>query len=239
MNIASRPDPHDEISPARASCGDGPAMSRRQSALEQLRPRLVALAKGRLIYDEQDRPDAFYRVESGCVRLQVNCGDGRRRILAFCLPGDVFGIRLHGAHISAAETTAASVFKRFAMSTITDDALDKESMLELVGMAAEMSSALSVHLRGLSHGSAEARLVWFIDWLALRQGAGLKGGVVRPPMSRRDIADFLGLTPETLSRMFARLRARGHVQIFSDKRWLLRPRPTMRVDAENGLPTAA
>lgn len=226
--------------PAMRGFADHPvAAAQAHPALEHLRSRLINLGKDRLIYDEHDRPDAFYRLVSGCVRLQVTSEDGRRQILAFCLPGDIFGIQPGGAHISAAETTMSSVVQRFSMNTLLDEGFDRESLIDLVGAAADMSSTLSLHLRGLNRITAASRLVWFLDWLAGRLGTERKGGVLRPPMSRRDIADFVGLTPETLSRSFARLQDCGHLRFLPDRRLLLRPCQRALPAASGALSTAA
>lgn len=233
----TEPDPG--VGDPESQDGSMTAFPARGSALQHLRHRFLGLAKGRVIYDECDRADAFYCVESGCVRLLAYCDDGRRQILAFCLPGDMFGIRLSGQQTCAAETTIASVVKRFPIDAITAETVDRQELVDLVAMAAEMNANLSLHLKGLGHASAEARLIWFLDWLADRQGVASRGGIVRPPMSRRDIADFLGFTPETLSRTFARLRERGHVQVYSDKQLMLRPQMAHVADARWTLPNAA
>lgn len=185
----------------------------------------MAAPKGRVIYDEGEPPKAFYRVETGCVRLQVNCEDGHRQILAFCLPGDIFGVEFEGARPAAAEAAAACELTRFPIAALNEGGLEAGSMTSLVSAASDMIVALSMHLKVLGHGSAEDRLMWFLDWLADRQGVSRHGGVVLPPMSRRDIADFLGLAQETLSRTFTRLEALGLLRATDIRRVILRPRP--------------
>lgn len=201
-------------------------MKGRSAALDQLRHWRVAAPKGRVIYDEGEAPKAFYRVETGCVRLQVNCDDGHRQILAFCLPGDIFGVEFDGARTSAAEAAATSELTRFPICGLTEGtSLAAKSMTSLVAAASDMVLTLSMHLKGLGHGSAEDRLMWFLDWLADRQGVSREGGVVQPPMNRRDIADFLGLAQETLSRTFARLEVQDLLRVTDKRRVILRPRP--------------
>lgn len=199
-------------------------MTDRHPALDELRQWRVTIPKGRMVYDESDTPKAFYRVESGCVSLLVHSEDGHRQILAFCLPGDTFGLDLAGARATAAEATTASVLTRFPLAVLTDGGLNARTMTGLVAAATDMNVSLSMHLRGLGHVLAEDRLMWFLDWLADRQSVSRHGGLVQPPMSRRDIADFLGLAQETLSRTFARLEVQGLLRVSDIRRLILRPR---------------
>lgn len=195
----------------------------RRAALDQLRHWQVKAPKGHMIYGEGDLPKAFYRVETGCVRLLVTYDDGHRQILAFCLAGDIFGMEFGGVREATAEAAAASELTRFPITGLAGG-LAAEGMVGLVTAASEMIGVLSMHLKGIGHGSAEERLIWFLDWLADRQGVSRQGGVVKPPMSRRDIADFLGLAPETLSRTFARLEARRLFGVADRRGVILRPR---------------
>jgi CRP-like cAMP-binding protein len=178
--------------------------------LDRLHHWRVTTPKGRMIYDEGETPSGFYRVETGCVRLQVLREDGRRQILVFCLPGDVFGVELDTLRPMAAEAAARSELTRYPMAAIRNAGMEPGGVAGLIGAASSMVSALSTRLKGLAHASAEDRLMWFLDWLARRQNADRLGGLVHAPMSRRDVADFLGMAPETLSRTYASLeRSRG------------------------------
>lgn len=191
--------------------------------LDRLRHWRITAPKGRVIYDEDEPSKAFYRVEAGCVRLQVNRDDGRRQILAFCLPGDVFGVDFTHPRSMAAEAAAASALSRFPTGELCET-WSPQDWASVADSALEIIRALATHLAGMSHASAEDRLLWFLDWLAKRQRTSRCDGVLRPPMSRRDIADFLDLAPETLSRTFNRLAARGLVRAVDRHRLVLRPR---------------
>lgn len=193
------------------------------SRLDQIRHRRLAVRKGRIVYDAGDPTGAFYRVDRGCIRLQVVSEDGRRRILAFCLPGDIFGLEIGAAHTEGAEAAEDSQVSRFSTSAITDPPIDVSKVTSALRAASDMISGLFSHLEGLGRGSAEDRLMWFLDWLAARQQVDSSSGRVRLPMNRRDIADFLGLAQETLSRTFAKLEARGLVEVGVGKTIWLRP----------------
>lgn len=184
--------------------------------------RLTA-PKGRIIYDEGEPISTFYRVDQGCVRLQVNREDGRRQILAFLFPGDVFGVESEVVRRAAAEAVTRVELTCFQGSG-SGGVCSADAAAGLAHAACEMATALATHLMGLCHTGAERRVRWFLDWAATRQGRDPVGGRLDLPMSRRDIADFLGLTPETLSRTFGRLEALGEIRVLSARRLVLRPR---------------
>lgn len=184
----------------------------------------LAIPKGRMVYDTGDPATAFYRVEEGCVRLQMMSEDGHRQIFAFCLPGDIFGLEVGRPRFEGAEATEDSQLSRFAAGAITGPPIDVDRLLGALGAASNMIVGLFTHLDGLGRGTAEERLMWFLDWLAERQGVVRAGGEIRLPMDRRDIADYLGLAPETLSRTFAKLEARQLVEFSGGKTLRLRPR---------------
>lgn len=215
-----------------------------QAYLNRLRHWRVVAPKGRVIYEEGEESIAFYRVETGCVRLQVNADLGHRQILAFCLPGDVFGLQMDGPRDTSAEAAAVTTLSRFPLSALAADTWEAgppngAAIAGLISAATRLSTTLADHLKGLGHGSTEDRLLWFLEWLAERQGVSPFGGVLQPPMSRRDIADFLCMAQETLSRTFARLVERGLIRVRSDRRIQLRPRPRPREEAGEGLQRAA
>lgn len=197
-----------------------------RAELNHVRHWHVAAPKGRMVYDAGDPALAFYRVEKGCIRLQLTSEDGHRRILAFCLPGDIFGLEIGRSHFEAAEAAVDSQLSRFPTAAITEPPLDLMKVAAAFGAASDMTTRLFTHLAGLGRGSADERLIWFLNWLADRQGVADAGGGIRLPMNRRDIADFLGLAQETLSRTFARLEARGVIQFGA--RGAIRLRPAWR-----------
>jgi len=192
-------------------------------ALDYVKHWRLALPRGRMIYDEAEAPKAFYRVERGCVRLQTTGMDGRRQILAFCLPGDFLGFEPGRSRMAAAETSIATELTVFPWSAIARLAEDPRCAPAVVAAACEMISSLAAHLRTFGHGSVEDHLMGFLEWLADRQGGLSAGAVVQLPMSRRDIADFLGIANETLSRTIGRLEARGLIQVASRREIVLHP----------------
>lgn len=197
--------------------------------LDGLRHWRVSVPKDRVIYDEGETPLAFYRVETGCVRLQVFLNDGRRQVLAFCLPGDVFGIEVETARAIAAEAAADCELTRFPITVISDPAMRAHNVVALTSASAALIATLSEHLKGIGHAPADGRVLWFFDWLAHRQDVKTLGGIVQLPMSRRDVADFLGMAEETLSRACARLERQQQIKVINQRKILLRPRLQRRL----------
>ncbi|MDZ4317453.1 MAG: helix-turn-helix domain-containing protein [Phenylobacterium sp.] len=196
-------------------------MGYRYPRLEYLRKWPVAVPSGRLIYDDGEAPEAFYRVESGCIRLQKHRHDGRRQILAFCLPGDVFGLDFCEFRPMAAEAAAASKLTRFS---IHQDFRDGGDCSALLAESSRITGALSETLIVFNLSSASDRVVWFLNWLAERQGAWQGSArVVHLPMNRLDIADYLGLAPETLSRTLTQLVAAHRIRKRGRTIWLGAP----------------
>ncbi|WP_374572102.1 cyclic nucleotide-binding domain-containing protein [Phenylobacterium sp.] len=192
----------------------------------------ISAPKDRVIYDEGEPASAFYQIETGCVRLQVNREDGRRQILAFLLPGDIFGVQCDPTRRVAAEAVVRTDMTCFHASLSQAGAFGSGAAVGMASALCDLASGFATHVMGLCHASAESRVRWFLGWAAAQGSISTGDDRLELPMSRRDIADFLGLTPETLSRTFSRLEALGEVEVQSARRLVLRSkrRPVKRRD---------
>jgi CRP-like cAMP-binding protein len=189
----------------------------------------VRFQKGHLIYDEGDPTISMYRIENGCVRLQVNGEDGERQIVTFLFPGDVFGFTLDRRN-SAAEAVTEVELTRFATQTLLEAGRDtSEIKIELINRANAMFNEVAHHLQRITHLPATERVIWFLDWLVFHQGGEKGSTVVRLPMSHRDIADFLSLKPETLSRVVKQLTDKGAI-VRTGRRSFILKRPKFESD---------
>jgi CRP/FNR family nitrogen fixation transcriptional regulator len=165
----------------------------------------MLLAPGEEIYAQGEKATRLYRVEFGAVRVYRLLADGRRQISCFHLPGEIFGFEADGFHHFFAEaigTTAVRAVPR-APGAFTPEIMD-QAMRCLV--------RAQEHLLVVGRQSAAERIAGFLLDMAERQG-GLEQFDL--PMSRTDIADYLGLTIETVSRVLSRLRADGVVKLVS------------------------
>ncbi|MCA1408249.1 helix-turn-helix domain-containing protein [Ensifer sp. IC3342] len=172
-------------------------------------PHLVATYRaGREIYAEGDLIEKCYQVSTGAVRVYRLLSDGRRQVVAFHFPGEMFGFEAGLSHCFFAEAiteTTLAVFGRRQMQERSRDLL----ALALTGMARAQQ-----HLLVIGRQCAVERIAAFLVDLCERQGGGRQ---LRLPMSRQDIADYLGLTIETVSRVVTKLKERS-VIVLQDAR---------------------
>lgn len=185
----------------------------------------VHYRKGRLIYDEGEASKAVYRLDKGCVRLQVNGAEGDRQIVAFLFPGDLFGLCVDRRNSSAEAVTDVDLTRYTLQSLLDLSTRSPEVTIQLMRGAETLYGELAHHVEQIAHLSAPERVLWFLHWLGARE-PGRSGGTVRLPMSRRDVADYLGLTQETLSRVIRQLLTSGEVEARGPRMIVLR-RPTV------------
>ncbi|MBR0697847.1 helix-turn-helix domain-containing protein [Bradyrhizobium lablabi] len=173
------------------------------------------------IYGEDEAAEYLYQVVSGAVRTYKILEDGRRQIAAFYLPGDIFGFEASDTHISSAEAiceTQVMVVKRNALIVRASHERD---------LARQLWDATALELRRFQEhlmlliSSAEERVIGFLLDMARR---AKKNAAIELPMSRQDIADYLGLTIETVSRTFTQLEQSGVIALPTSRRVELRNR---------------
>jgi CRP/FNR family nitrogen fixation transcriptional regulator len=177
------------------------------------------------IYGEGEPADFVYKVISGTVRTYKVLADGRRQIGAFYLPGDVFGLEVGEEHGFSAEAITASkvlVAKRSALMNLA--ARDSGVARELWTLTGQELARVQDHIMLLVK-TAQERVVGFLFEMEARRPAG---GTVELPMSRQDIADYLGLTIETVSRTLTSLEHEHAIELPNSRRIVLRNRPALQ-----------
>ncbi len=168
-------------------------------------------ARNDVICRDGEAADACYRVEAGCLRVTKTLSDGRRHLVDFVFRGAFVGLGAEercGFTVEAIGDCLLTRFPRRGLEALAERDLAAANLLRRAAAAA----LAAMHRRTLllAHLSAEERLATFLLDLAARMN------VVRRlplPMARCDIADYLGMTPETLSRTFTRFRARGWIAL--------------------------
>ncbi len=158
------------------------------------------------IFSEGDEARYCYRVNSGAVRLSKAMVDGRRQISGFLLPGDLFAIDCGMEHSLTAEALSDAILTRYPRSHIErlgEDVAEVRHTI-IACLRRELTTARH-HLLMLGRQSAKERLASFLLLLSERRH-GASGDRVDLPMSRQDIADYLGLTIETVCRTLAELK---------------------------------
>jgi len=159
--------------------------------------------KGTEIYGEKEPADYVYQVKSGAVRSYKLLSDGRRQIGAFHLVGDIFGLENGLEHRFTAEaivnTTVRLIKRRSLEIAAESDAMVSRNLLS---MTTNNLQHAEDHMLLLGRKTSLERVAAFLIEMDRRLTAA---GVMPLPMSRRDIADYLGLTLETVSRALSRL----------------------------------
>ena len=162
---------------------------------------------------EADEAANVYSLTSGLLRLSKLLPDGRRQIAGFIFPGDFLGITMEEEHAFTAEAVAPSTLCKFPRRHF-DDFIAKHPALErrLYAVAAHELAAARQQLVLLGRKTATERIASFLQMLAGRCHSRTSGEIAFP-MSRADIADYLGLRIETVSREISALKVARVIQL--------------------------
>ena len=196
-----------------------------QTGTIELMGACMPFAANAEVYGENEPADYLYKVASGTVRTYKVLVDGRRQIGAFHLPGDIFGFETGEAHTFSAEAVTECkiiVIKRSAVMTLA--ARDNDVARQMWELTACELRRVQEHSLVLIK-SAEERVAGFLLEMADRAPSS---GAVELPMSRQDIADYLGLTIETISRTLKHPEDAAAIEVPKRRRILLRNRSALR-----------
>lgn len=176
---------------------------------------IVNFAKDRTIYFEGDEALCSYKVVSGTVRVCKISADGRRQIAAFHGSGDLFGWTDQDYYAYSAEAVTPVTLEKYPSRRVEELlAVNPETRVRLMKALAEQLAAAQEHLFMLGRMTAAERIVMLLIELAKKQQARTGGPLsLDLPMGRRDMADYLGLTIETVSRTLSALRRSGFISI--------------------------
>jgi CRP/FNR family transcriptional regulator len=153
----------------------------------------------------------LYTIATGAVKLYKLLPDGRRQITAFLVPGDFFGLPVGGVYAYTAETLSPVMLCRFPWRRL-EVLFEELPKLEkkLLGALTRELAAAQEQILLLGRKTARERIASFLVDLWRRLSAGDGASPLVPlPMNRSDIADFLGLTIETVSRTLSGLKREG------------------------------
>ena len=169
----------------------------------------LKLASGQALFHEGDPATRVFTLTKGTLKLYKLLADGRRQVTGFLHPGDFLGISVDDEHAFSAEALEESQLCWFPRARF-DDFVEEQPRMEreLYRMAAHELAAAQQQFVLLGRKTASERLASFLLLLAERSAlsTGTGAGMVRLPMSRSDIADYLGLTKETVSRVMSALK---------------------------------
>ena len=184
------------------------------SQLEKLAHRTSFRAKA-TVFAENEPSIAVYMLTHGTARLYRMLEDGRRQIVGFALPGDFLGLSVSDRYtysVDAISQVAVCQFLRVPFLRFLQ--ANPQSLYWMFEATLRETSAARDHMVLIGRGSAEQRLAEFIIGWRARIGRGGKlSNLVPLSMTRNDIADFLGLTNETISRVLAKLERENVVRL--------------------------
>jgi CRP/FNR family transcriptional regulator, anaerobic regulatory protein len=184
--------------------------------LDALVKRKPALQKGEVLFRAGQSFQAVYAVKAGGFKVFAQHSSGEDKLIGFYLPGDILGVDALSTdeHVSTAvaidtSTVCEIPFKDLERLSLQLPTLNRQL---LTIMSKELSDE-RMHAELLSRKSAEERMALFILWLSQRQAKrGFNDESFRLGLLHRDVALYLGLTPETVSRVLAKFADEGLVE---------------------------
>ncbi|MFA7263479.1 MAG: helix-turn-helix domain-containing protein [Caulobacter sp.] len=172
---------------------------------------------GEILVREGDPATNLFNITAGSVRVYKLLPDGRRQIVGFLFPGDFLGLATGDRYAFSAEALTGGSACRFLKKTYRRMLAEQPDLeAALLDRASHELQAAHNQMLLLGRKTAVERLASFLADLAARdRRAGGPGRVIQLPMTRAEIADYLGLTTETVSRVTSRLKTRGVIRLLS------------------------
>ena len=203
-------------------------LDREADSLEQsmhLMGATMSYPRNTEIFGDNEPAEYLYKVVSGTVRTYKILSDGRRQVGGFYLPGDIFGLEFADEHTLSAEAITDAkvlVIKRSALTALAGS--NAAVARQLVAFTGRELRRVQDRILLLIK-SAQERVASFLLEMAERAPAG---NAIDLPMSRQDIADYLGLTIETVSRTLTSLESCAAIEVPSSRRIVLRNQSALR-----------
>lgn len=172
---------------------------------------------GEILVREGDPATNLFNITAGSVRVYKLLPDGRRQIVGFLFPGDFLGLATGDRYAFSAEALTGGSACRFLKKNYRRMLIEQPDLeAALLDRASHELQAAHNQMLLLGRKTAVERLASFLADLAVRdRRAGGAGRIIQLPMTRAEIADYLGLTTETVSRVTSRLKTRGVIRLLS------------------------
>jgi len=218
------------IKPVKVSCKDcrlrqfclaADLNSEELGMFERITQHRRSLERGAQVFHSGDTFNTLYMVRTGSLKTYALTPDGREQITGFYLPGDLIGLDamgsgVHGSGAEALETTSLCAIPFNRLSSMKSESIQQR----LLTLASEQIQNRDQHITLLGKESADQRLASLLVHLADRfKTLGYSAQQFNLSMSRADIGNYLSLAIETVSRLFAKLRNSGLIEV--DRRQLL------------------
>jgi CRP/FNR family nitrogen fixation transcriptional regulator len=189
-------------------------------ALQQIGTK-ARIARNETIFSQGDEAAYGYKVVSGVVRLCKHMSDGRRHIAQFAFPGDFFSVMEFAHHGFTAEAVTDVVLMCYPQTRLSALRDERPGVgRRFVAMLSDSLGEMQNHLTVLGRQSAKERVASFLLYLTEHVGCE-EDDLIDTPMSRHDIADYLGLTNETVCRVISELRRERVIETPSVRQFIL------------------
>lgn len=197
-----------------------------QLLTERHRQNLVALAtslnvpRRTVFYREETPAEWVFMISSGVVKSYRDLPNGKRHITAFMFPGDVFGLAENGRFVNTTQAVTRVMLYRIPVDALKDLLLrDPDLQLRFLCKVTHQLREAQRHTISVARHTAAGKIALFLKML--ERDAHWRSEPSAPrslmvPMTRSDIADYLGLSPEAVSRTTSRLVRRG-ILAFPDR----------------------
>jgi len=180
---------------------------KQQSKLRAISTVLEYRRGNNTVFSEGEDAHFVYSVASGIVRVSRHSESGRRQVLAFMLPGDLFGLPDAGLYVNSAETVCPSTLYRVPWQKLHEMLLrEPEMQIKLLVRVAFDLRQAQRRIMILGQQSASQKLASFlIDFIRHPDFYDGQRHLLTLPLTRFDLGDYLGIAPETVARAFTKL----------------------------------
>ncbi len=191
-----------------------------QGALEKLESivkRSSPLQKGEVLFRAGDEFRGIYAVRSGLIKVFATADDGEEQIIGFFLPGEMLGLdavetQVHACNAVALETSSYCAIPFSELSEICKEIPELQDQLFRI-MSRELSAENQMLLT-LGKKNSEEKVATFLLTISTRyHQLGYSANEFKLTMSRQEIGNYLGITFETVSRVFSRLQRNGIIKV--------------------------
>ena len=182
----------------------------------------VKVEKGSYLLHEEDSTKYVYNLSSGVSAVERLASDGRRQIMAFIYPGDFIGVSTGPAYsISDRALTDVTACKWHIRDIEALYVKYPELEQRVHEIATRVLAATMDQIFVLGRKNAIEKIAYFLLYIDKRQ-VKFDGHTdeFTLPMTRADIADYLGITVETVSRAFSLLKKKGFIEL--SQNWVVR-----------------
>jgi CRP/FNR family transcriptional regulator len=177
--------------------------------------RYIHFGAGETVFAQEEMAGSFFNVLDGVMRLYKLLPDGRRQIVGFALPGDFLGMAASARHNLSADAIGPVVVCRFARVSFAHFIENRPHLLRRIHeLAVRELSAAQDHMVLLGRRHADEKVASFlVGWSNRLLRIRCPSAMLPLPMSRQDVADYLGLTIETVSRTLTKFERDGLIEI--------------------------